>query len=108
MVSFYKNLLLNMKSNVALLVTSIFVGLIVSIVAQLFILSAKNLYQYFYDNPNNYFIINLYDFDLNISSILICTLASLIVCFLIKFKNIDRWHGPADTIYAAHQKKRDT
>ena len=105
MALFYKDLLLNIKSNVALLLTSTFVGLIVSIVAQLFILSAKNLYQYFYDSPDNYFIINLYDLDLNISSILICTLASLIVCFLIKLKNIDRWHGPADTIYAAHQKK---
>ena len=105
MESFYRSLLIKSKSNIALLITSIFVGLIVSIVAQLFILSAKNLYQYFYNNPENYFIINLFDLNLNISSILICTLASLIVCFLIKFKNIDRWHGPADTIYAAHQKK---
>ena len=105
MLFFYKNLLLKTKSNVALLITSIFVGLIVSIVAQLFILSAKNLYQFFYNNPENYFIINVNDLDLNISSILICLLASLIVCFLIKIKNIDRWHGPADTIYAAHQKK---
>ena len=105
MVLFYKNFLLKTKSNAALLITSIFVGLVVSIVAQLFILSAKNLYQFFYNNPENYFIINVNNLDLNISSILICTLASLIVCLLIKFKNIDRWHGPADTIYAAHQKK---
>ena len=105
MESFYRSLLIKSKSNIALLITSIFVGLIVSIVAQLFILSAKNLYQYFYNNPENYFIINLFDLNLNISSILICLLASLIVCFLIKIKNIDRWHGPADTIYAAHQKK---
>ena len=27
----------------------------------------------------------------------------ILVCILIKLK-IERWHGPADTIYAAHQK----
>ena len=33
-----------------------------------------------------------------------CFIASILVCILIKLKKIERWHGPADTIYAAHQK----
>ena len=33
-----------------------------------------------------------------------CFIASLCVCLLIKYQKIVRWHGPADTIYAAHQR----
>lgn len=105
MTYFYKSLFLPIKTNFALLVTAVLTGLIVSIVAQLFILSAKNLYNFFYNNAENYFSIKVDVFDINFSSIIICLTASIIVCFIIKLKNIDRWHGPADTIYAAHQKK---
>ena len=101
----YKSLFLSIKSNFALLVTAVLTGIIVSIVSQLFILSAKNLYNFFYNNADNYFTIKVDVFDINISSIIVCITASLIVCLIIRFKNIDRWHGPADTIYAAHQKK---
>ena len=93
------------KSNVALLITALFVGIIVSIIAQLFILSAKNLFEVFYNNSETIFILNLFNFNLNLSPLIICVTASLLVCLLIKIKNIDRWHGPADTIYASHQKK---
>ena len=33
-----------------------------------------------------------------------CFIASIFVCLIIKYQNIQRWYGPADTIYAAHQK----
>ena len=92
------------RSNLILLLSAVFVGIVVSLVAQLFILSAKNLYNFFYNNPNNLFSVNINNFELNLSSLIFCLIASVIICFLIKFKNIDRWHGPADTIYAAHQK----
>ena len=97
--------ILVVKSNFILLVTAAFTGLIVSLVAQLFILSAKNLYNFFYNNSESIFLIKLNTFEINISSIIICTSAAIFICLLIKIKNIDRWHGPADTIYAAHQKK---
>ena len=93
------------KSNVALLITALFVGIVVSIIAQLFILSAKNLYEIFYNNSETIFIFNLFNLNLNLSPLVICMTASLLVCLLIKLKKIDRWHGPADTIYASHQKK---
>ena len=101
---FNKKILI-IKTNIILLAAAAFVGLIVSLVAQLFILSAKSLYEFFYQNSDNIFVMKIYNFDINISSIFICTTASLIVCLIIKFNNIDRWHGPADTIYAAHQRK---
>jgi chloride channel protein, CIC family len=99
-----KNNFLLIRSNLILLLSAVFVGIVVSLVAQLFILSAKNIFNFFYNNPNNLFSININNFELNLSSLIFCLIASIIVCFLIKFKSIDRWHGPADTIYAAHQK----
>ena len=103
-IMFNKKILI-IKTNIILLAAAAFVGLIVSLVAQLFILSAKSLYEFFYQNSDNIFVMKIYNIDINISSIFICTTASLIVCLIIKLYNIDRWHGPADTIYAAHQRK---
>ena len=50
------------KSNVALLITALFVGIVVSIIAQLFILSAKNLDEIFYNNSETFFIFKLFNY----------------------------------------------
>ena len=46
-IMFNKQILI-IKTNIILLAAAAFVGLIVSLVAQLFILSAKSLYEFFY------------------------------------------------------------
>jgi CIC family chloride channel protein len=105
MLLIYKKLFLSIKSNVALLITAVIVGIIVSFVAQFFILSAKSLFSFFYLNSKNFLVVKFFGYNMNYSSLIICLFASIIICLIIKIKNIDRWHGPADTIYAAHQKE---
>ena len=105
MLLIYKKLFLSIKSNVALLITAVIVGIIVSFVAQFFILSAKSLFSFFYLNSENFLVVKFFGYNMNYSSLIICLFASIIICLIIKIKNIDRWHGPADTIYAAHQKE---
>ena len=67
-IMFNKQILI-IKTNIILLATAAFVGLVVSLVAQLFILSAKNLYEFFYQNSDNIFVMKIYNIDINISSI---------------------------------------
>ena len=91
--------------NFTLLSTAIIVGLIVSVVAQIFALIAKYIYDLSNgDNVFPVFSIVIHEAEVNILPFISCLIASIFVCILIKINNIDRWHGPADTIYAAHQK----
>ena len=91
--------------NFTLLSTSIIVGLIVSVVAQIFALTAKYIYDLSIgDDVFSYFNVVINETELNILPFFSCLLASILVCILIKINKIERWHGPADTIYAAHQK----
>ena len=91
--------------NLTLISTAAIVGLIVSIVAQVFALTAKYIYDLSIGNDiSAYFTIFFYRTEVNTLPFLSCLLASIFVCLLIKIDKIDRWHGPADTIYAAHQK----
>ena len=90
--------------NFTLLSTAIIVGLIVSVVAQVFALTAKYIYDLSVgDDVFSYFNIVIIETELNILPFFSCLLASILVCILIKINKIERWHGPADTIYAAHQ-----
>ena len=91
--------------NFTLLSTAIIVGFIVSVVAQIFALIAKYIYDLSNgDNIFPVFSIIIHEAEVNILPFISCLIASIFVCILIKINNIDRWHGPADTIYAAHQK----
>ena len=92
--------------NVTLLSTAAIVGLIVSIVAQIFALFAKYIYDLSTeDNIFPYLIISVNEMEINSFPFFTCLLASIFVCIIIKVNKIDRWHGPADTIYSAHQKE---
>ena len=42
--------------------------------------------------------------NINLFPVIACFIGSTFVFLIIKYLNISRWHGPADTIYAAHQK----
>ena len=91
--------------NLTLISTAAIVGLTVSIVAQVFALTAKYIYDLSIGNDiSAYFTIFFNRTEVNTLPLFSCLLASIFVCLLIKINKIDRWHGPADTIYAAHQK----
>ena len=90
--------------NLALLFVSIIVGIIVSGVAQILIIAAQNFFQLLFLNPSFSLKINLFGFDLNLIPLIICVPASILVSFLLYISKLPRWFGPADTIYAAHNK----
>ena len=90
-----------LKTNFALIITAVLTGILVSIVAQFFIISAKEIFSYLYNNPLN---LTLLSFQINFLPLIGCTFAATLISLLIKYNNIERWHGPADSIYAANQK----
>ena len=90
-----------LKTNITLIITAILTGIIVSIVAQLFIISAKNIFFFLYANP---YEIYLFELKVNLLPLIACTIAASLISIIMKFTKIERWHGPADSIYAANQK----
>ena len=90
-----------LKTNLALIITAILTGFIVSIVAQLFIISAKEIFYYLYSNPLG---IKVLEYEINFLPLIACTTAATLIALLAKYNDIERWHGPADSIYAANQK----
>ena len=92
-----------LKINFALVFTAILVGLIVSVVAQFFALIAKDVFNLI-QSEQILSIFFIAEFGINFFPLIACLLAGLFICILIRVFKVDRWHGPADTIYAAHQK----
>ena len=92
------------RDNLALLIIAAVVGTIVSFVAQLFIISAKNIYEYLFYNENLSVTVDVGSFSLNLIPLLICVPSSILVGLLMYFLKLPRWFGPADTIYAAHHR----
>ena len=92
------------RESLALLVIAAIVGTIVSFVAQLFIISAKNIYDFVFNNENFLVTIDIGNLSLNLVPLLICVPSSLLVGLLMYKLKLPRWFGPADTIYAAHHK----
>ena len=91
------------RDSLALLLIAAIVGTIVSFVAQLFIISAKNIYNFIFNN--NDFIISIDIGNLSQTSPInyMCT-CSMLVGLLMYSLKLPRWFGPADTIYAAHHR----
>jgi len=100
-----KNRLFNLiASNLALVFVAIFTGLIVSCVAQIFMYSGKKVFELLRsDVPYDFLNFVLFEQQYNFVPLIIGILAALLIGLLIKYQKIDRFHGPADTIYAAHQ-----
>ena len=90
------------RESLALLVIAAIVGTIVSFVAQLFIISAKNIYDFVFNNENFIVTVDIGNLSLNLVPLLICVPSSLLVGLLMYKLKLPRWFGPADTIYAAH------
>ena len=92
------------KDSLALLVIAAIVGTIVSLVAQLFIISAKNIYNFIFNNQNFLLNIDFGTLTLNLVPMIICVPSSILVGLLMYYLKLPRWFGPADTIYAAHHR----
>ena len=90
--------------NFALLFVSIIIGIIVSGVAQVLIIAAQNFFQLLFLNPSFSLNIHLFGLKLNLIPLIICVPASLLVGILLYVSKLPRWFGPADTIFAAHNK----
>ena len=87
-----------------LLIIAAVVGTIVSFVAQLFMISAKNIYQFLFYNDDFILTLDIGGVSLNMIPLLICVPCSIIVGLLMYYLKLPRWFGPADTIYAAHHR----
>ena len=92
------------KDNLALLITAALVGTIVSFVAQIFIISATNIYRFMFINENITLTVEIANYSLNLIPLLICIPSAILVGLLMYLLKIPRWYGPADTIYAAHHR----
>ena len=99
-----KKLLYSTKDNFALLILAALVGSIVSFVAQLFIISAKNIYEFIFSNDQFTLSILIWNIELNLIPMIICIPSSILVASLMYYLKLPRWFGPADTIYAAHHR----
>ena len=93
-----------LKENLALLILAAFIGLIVSAVAQLFMIVAKNLFIFIFKNKDFVLTFEIGSFSLNLIPLLICIPSSILVALLMYFLKLPRWFGPADTIFAAHNR----
>ena len=92
------------REGLALLVIAAIVGSIVSFIAQLFIISAKNIYDLLFNNENFIVSVDIGNLSLNLVPLLICVPSSFLVGLLMYKLKLPRWFGPADTIYAAHHR----
>ncbi len=99
-----QNVIKIVKINFALVLTAMVVGLITSLVTQIFALTAKSIFLLIQDSQNiNFLQFSFFSFSGSFLPLIACISAGILVGLLIKSQKIDRWHGPADTIYAAHQ-----
>ena len=93
-----------LKENLVLLILAALIGLIVSAVAQLFMIVAKNLFIFIFKNKDFVLTFEIGSFSLNLIPLLICIPSSILVALLMYYLKLPRWFGPADTIFAAHNR----
>ena len=71
------------RESLALLIIAAVVGTIVSFVAQLFIISAKNIYDFIFNNESFIVSVDIGNLSLNLVPLLICVPSSLLVGLLM-------------------------
>ena len=101
---FKKTSIKAIKESLSLLIIAAIIGTIVSFVAQLFIISAKNIYDFIFNNNNFIITFDIAGVSFNLIPLIICVPSSILVGLLMYYLKLPRWFGPADTIYAAHHK----
>ena len=92
------------RDSIALLLIAAIVGTIVSFVAQIFIIGAKNIYSFIFYNKDFILTIDIGNISFNLIPLIICVPSSIMVGLLMYSLKLPRWFGPADTIYAAHDR----
>ena len=90
--------------NSVLLLVAAIVGLIVSSVAQIFMIVAKDIFAFIFENKDFILTIEIGDISLNLIPLLVCIPSSILVALLMYYLKLSRWFGPADTIFAAHNR----
>ena len=101
---FKKTSIKTIKDSLSLLIIAAIIGTIVSFVAQLFIISAKNIYEFIFNNNDFILSFDVGGVSLNLIPLIVCVPSSILVGLLMYYLKLPRWFGPADTIYAAHHK----
>ena len=92
------------RDNLILLLIAATVGLIVSGVAQIFMIVAKNLFVFIFNNKDFILTIEIGTLSLNLIPLLVCIPSSILVGLVMYYLKLPRWFGPADTIFAAHNR----
>ena len=92
------------RQNLFLILVAAAVGLIVSAVAQLFMIVAKDIFLFIFKNKDFVLSIDIGTYSLNLIPMLICIPSSILVALLMYFLKLPRWFGPADTIFSAHHR----
>jgi CIC family chloride channel protein len=90
--------------NSVLLLIAGMVGLIVSSVAHIFLIVAKDIFAFLFIYKDFVLTIEIGDISLNLIPLLICVPSSILVAMLMYYLKLPRWFGPADTIFAAHNR----
>ena len=67
------------RESLALLIIAAVVGTIVSFVAQLFIISAKNIYNFIFNNKDFILSLDVGNISLNLIPLIVCVPSSLLV-----------------------------
>ena len=82
---------------------AVIVGLVVSIVANLFIEGAR----YFLSLQSSYstLTVQVSGFDINLLPTLAMLISAVLILVVRKSLGVTKWSGPADSIYALHQQK---
>ena len=93
------------KSSVGSIIGGIFIGsafgLVVSLVSNSFVIGVKTLTDFRENSLNNLSYLKIADFSL--APVIALLFAALLVISIKRFLGVQRWHGPADSIYAAHR-----
>ena len=76
-------------------------GLVVSLVSNCFVIGVKTLTDFRENSLNNLPYLKIADFSL--APVIALLVAAVLVILIKRMLGVQRWHGPADSIYAAHR-----
>ena len=101
MEKFVLNIFKSLKLVVITIFIGLFIGTCVAIATKVFV----NSILYLTDIRENttFFLTSILGYQINYAPIVTILIAALIINFIKKFTNINRFHGPADSIYGAHR-----
>ena len=93
------------QSGVSTIIGGIFIGsafgLVVSLVSNCFVIGVKTLTDFRENSLNNLSYLKIADYSL--APVIALLFAAILVIFIKRLLGVQRWHGPADSIYAAHR-----